>query len=118
MPKRIKNISPLQINRLIAIAYTLAVLYVSLVPVPESMDPGKGDKFIHFLLFFVIYLLWVRVRTVSPGKLFLALAAFGLVLEVLQGLMPVGRSFDLADWLFDLVGIGAAWFLWRAGEDR
>jgi len=90
---------------LTALLYTLAVLAVSLTPLPDNAQPpGQSDKLIHCLLYAVMYFLWARAVNVSKSRLMLFLAAFGLIIEILQGSLPLHRSFDWWDWAADIVG--------------
>ena len=64
-----------------------------------------NDKLIHGLMFFVIAFLCSHALGSKFGfKAVIALALFGLAIEVLQHLLP-WRSFSLLDWLADVIGI-------------
>jgi len=112
MPVNINNILPKNKFRIIAFSFTLTVLIVSLWPIPEGMEPpGDTDKYIHAVLYFVLFILWYAAGVAHAGRLALFLAAYGLLVELLQEWVPWERSFDWMDWVFDLVGIAGAWMI-------
>lgn len=91
--------------------------------------PGSGlpsaltnrDKLLHVGIFLIFGFLWHRVGYRAWAVL-LAGAAYGLLIEIWQGVMPINRSFDLYDALADTagtaLGIGLAWVMQtvRAGK--
>ncbi len=80
---------------------TLAV--VSLIPVP---DLGGSDKFGHFISYAMLsafYSLLVEQRK-TLWRILFGLIAYGLLLEILQGLTDY-RSGDLADALANSLGV-------------
>lgn len=94
-----------------AVLWTAVVFYLCLMPsgdvptVPWLDFPG-ADKLIHMVLFGVLSgLYWMAYRALSgqePGikaTLLLAAAAFdvGILIEILQWAMPLGRSFEIWD---------------------
>ncbi len=97
------------VRRLLAAAFwlaALAVLLLSLLPVDAGGAPAQSDKLVHVLMFFVLALLWQLayprrgIDWIGLG----GLAAFGLLIECAQFLLP-WRSFSLADLLADVAGI-------------
>jgi len=96
--------------------YALAVailLVICVVPSQKLPDPGTGDRFEHAAAWFVLtvtgYLLAPNRRLAIP----VFALAFGLVIEVLQGVMGLGRHADPLDVVADVVGVtaGVAAFL-------
>jgi VanZ family protein len=94
---------------------TLAVYWITLllathVPVPSSAVSVPGaDKVAHFVGYGVLGLLatlWITLRRPLSVRLTLliivCLAAYAAVDELLQ--IPVGRSCDIADWKWDVIG--------------
>ncbi len=103
----------LGLRRFVAAAllvYWIVLFAATHVPIrraPVSI-PG-ADKVVHFVGYGVLGLLltfWVGLRRPLSGKVLLAtvliLATYGAIDELLQ--IPVGRTCDIADWVFDLLG--------------
>jgi len=99
----------------IALALYLPVLFVSAhVPVPAPIQgAGVSDKSLHFLAYLTLgFLLWFAVsgtRTVNwrrsrPWLVLLTLVVYGIIDEILQGLVP-GRSPDVMDFVADMTGV-------------
>jgi len=90
--------------------YALAsgiLLAMCLVPQDELPQPGIGDKPEHAIAWFVLtvtgYVLAPRRRWAIPAYA----VAFGVLVEVLQGLMGFGRDADWRDVVGDSVGVAA-----------
>ena len=94
-----------------AVLWTAVVFYLCLMPsgdvptVPWLAFPG-ADKLIHVVLFGVLSgSYWMAYRAISGQKpdikapLLLAAAAtdIGILIEILQWAMPLGRSFEVWD---------------------
>ena len=94
--------------RALAIGWTLALL--AGVSIPGSELPSFGllsrDKLLHLVGFGVFALLWLRVAPGRPGRVLAAGVLFGAFTEVYQGLMPLGRFADGADFVADALGAG------------
>ncbi|MCZ4304054.1 VanZ family protein [Zoogloeaceae bacterium G21618-S1] len=101
--------------RLFFWAALVAVLVLSLVPVPAGhMVFSWQDKLEHVLAFFA---LGVLASLAWPGRtamLVIGLLAYGGLIEVAQSFTAY-RMGDAADWLADALGIGLAMVLgaWR-----
>jgi VanZ family protein len=99
--------------------YALAVLILLyLTNAPQDDLPGvhADDKLEHATAWFVLtaagYVLSPRRRWAIP--LFAAL--FGVLVEVLQGVLPFGRDAEAADWVADCMGVAVAslgYLAWR-----
>ncbi|KAE8152715.1 putative VanZ domain protein [Aspergillus avenaceus] len=106
--------------------------YVGLLPhsaqssVPAQLQPN--DKFLHVITFFFLSLVfyWIpdttRRRTLQL-TLIVCTAVLGIGSEIVQGLLPNGRSFDPFDLLANIVGsLGAvglcSWYHRRMLERR
>jgi len=84
------------------------------IPIPQSVQrAGVSDKSLHFLAYLtLVFLLWFAVsgirrvnwRRSGPWFVLLALVAYGIIDELLQGLVP-GRSPDVMDFVADLTGV-------------
>jgi VanZ family protein len=91
-----------------SVLLVFAVLYVSLAPldVPAAL-PTHFDKVEHALayMFLAVWFAGLFVRA-HYWKIVLALAALGLVIEILQHVMALGRYGDPMDMAANLLGIG------------
>jgi len=101
------------------ISFVLAVYWSALfvsthVPVPQSFDfPEGSDKGLHWAAYAglgFLSCLWrsVRIKRFTAGQyagIGIVLAIYGLADELLQ--IPVHRTADVVDYLFDLLGIGS-----------
>lgn len=91
----------------------IAVLHAipgSDIPKINFVDFFQLDKLIHAFIFTIgIYLFAVALAEQQKkhflSYLTISFIAYGLVLEVLQGLIFVQRTTDLLDWLADSVGV-------------
>lgn len=96
------------------------VLLVSLAPLGEALEvPRHVDKLEH-LLAYAVLTVWFAglLERAHYGWIALALGVLGLLIEVLQGLMDVGRHADTWDLAANLLGIGLGLVLavrWTAG---
>lgn len=84
--------------------------------------PGDGlphaftsqDKLMHVGIFLLFGSLWYWAGY-RLWVVLLAGIAYGLLIEVWQGVMPINRSFDLYDALADavgtVIGVGLAWLM-------
>lgn len=90
-------------------------LYLALIPVAGLFPPSVSDKALHALGFFGL-MTWftglVEFR-VAP-RLAICLAAYGLLIELLQGLTRT-RQADYQDLLADVVGILLGWLACAGG---
>ncbi len=104
------------------------ILWLTLSPAPVDMEdiplfPG-ADKVAHALMFggFDILLLtdlarrkgWHRLTGRTVIGTVLISAAFGLIVEVAQLTMEMGRSFEWADFGADFLGAAICGLLWYA----
>ena len=93
--------------RALAWAATTVVLALSLMRVdtPPEVDAFNLDKLVHAAMYGTLMALHARTRPRALwGRVALALAAYGAVIEVLQGLTPY-RSASLLDALANAAGI-------------
>lgn len=86
----------------IAVGVSLVVLFAPGADVPTA--PPGVDKVIHGALF-----LWLavagRYSGIAERPLGIALAAYAVGSEILQGALPINRDFALGDIAADLVGV-------------
>ena len=101
--------------RLALYALAVAILFVLCVlPSKDLPDPGTGDRFEHTAAWFVLvatgYLLAPNRRLAIP----LFALAYGVLVEVVQGLIGTGRHSDPLDFVADSVGVASAVLLYLA----
>lgn len=101
----------------IAILYTILLLIVSLITIDfgglDSLVPSYGDKIFHFLAYGLLNLLWfIAIKwqfSTSKIKTLIVVAgsciAFGTVVEVLQKVLTISRSYDEADIISNIAGV-------------
>lgn len=93
---------------------TGAILYGTLFPVGYDVPQSfMGlDKVVHFIMFAAWTFFYGLVRFLKDKftlfPVFLVGSLFGLVIEVLQHLLPTGRSPELLDFAADITGTAAA----------
>lgn len=96
----------------LAILFSLFILVLCIMP-SENLSGDVNDKLAHFVAFAGISFLWMWVSK-AYLKVIVFSALFGLVIEIIQGLLPESfhRSYDLMDALADSLGvlIGVALF--------
>ena len=97
---------------LITVYYTLILIILSLVPVPDLGLPRfkllELDKLIHFIMYLIFAMIWgLKVENFLERKMEISayLILFGLVLEILQHVLPFGRYFDLGDFVANSIGV-------------
>lgn len=92
---------------LFALAWTLVALVALLLPgeiVPET-SALSADKVVHVGLFALFGGLWLYAYPQALARVFVAGVVFGVLTEVLQGALPIGRSADPWDIVANLVGL-------------
>lgn len=75
----------------------------------STVKSPVSDKVVHAIFYLVFTLLWysyLKERTTKGIllKLFLAAFIYGIIIEVLQYIMPFGRNFDTKDILANTTG--------------
>ena len=79
-------------------------------PVVSFSDFFQLDKLIHSIIFMIgVYLFAVALNEQQKIQFLrhvvISFIVYGLLLEVLQGLVFVERSADILDWLADIIGV-------------
>ena len=100
-------------SSLIVYSYTLLIISLSLVPLPDLKIPEfnliQPDKLIHFTEYFLMLLIWVKSNILKDSNLkFKTLIVVFLIsfsLEFLQGSSFIKRYFELADLIANSFGI-------------
>ncbi|ASO21388.1 hypothetical protein FHR81_002359 [Actinoalloteichus hoggarensis] len=96
----------------LALVISLVVFFMPASGVP-SAPPGT-DKLVHAAVFAALAATGLGAG-VARLPLFLGLAGYAGLTEVLQAVLPLGRSGDPWDVLADLVGLALGWGLLRLG---
>tara|TARA_B100000927_G_scaffold218133_1_gene178270 strand:+ start:190 stop:540 length:351 start_codon:yes stop_codon:yes gene_type:complete len=94
-----------------AIFFTLFVVVVSLIPLPEL--PKKifnlNDKLMHVLVYVIMSGLWIKVgfdeKSLLFNKYIFMVIGIGFFSEILQGILPINRHFEIFDMIANLTGI-------------
>jgi VanZ family protein len=94
----------------------VAVVYLSLAPLPADVDVPHGDKFGHVLAYAVLMFWFVQIYRRPRLRVALAFGfvTLGVMLEVLQG-MSGYRTFDIQDVAANIAGLALGWL---AGPPR
>lgn len=96
------------------------ILFFCLSPIPKSATnlefSGKLglDKWFHFFMYYLLYLVWASENTRISERVFLFIVLsilFGVIIEILQGITLFGRSPELADFFADFSGILFGYFI-------
>lgn len=99
-------------------AAVLLSLYVLFAPDPGGAPRFTGaDKVVHVSLF-ALLAATARWRCGRRTAVWLAVAAYAVVSELVQGLLLAERSGDPLDALADLVGATLGWWLLQARQDH
>jgi len=109
---------------ILSISWTLLLTVLSLFSVSKLPDVklNTSDKVIHaffYLILTIVWLLYFYFNNKSPlknSKIFIISSVFfvyGIIIEVLQGVLPYKRSADIKDVLANAVGILIAIFVFK-----
>ena len=97
------------------VGYLLVLTVLLLMDEPRTLviPPTLLERFAHFISFFLLAWLALAARWPVPSWGVLVLLIFyAMATELLQGLVG-WRSCEWADWVQDVLGIGAAFAGWR-----
>lgn len=101
---------PRKINWLglaVFIAASIFTLYAALAPGDDTAGLSPWDKAKHFIVFYgLTFLATMALPRSRFWKIGGVLLAFGIGIEILQGLPIVGRDADIFDVVADTLGIG------------
>jgi len=98
---------------LLVLLYTIAIIIISLIPIPNLPLPEfnllQPDKLFHFLMYFVMFLGWKKSNFFKEDKYFIKSLVIvflvGLFTEFLQGTEYIERYYEVADLLANSIGI-------------
>lgn len=80
----------------------------------SKLNLKNGDKVIHFTLFFIFTLLLYFSGLIKKNYMLLAIPiSVGILIEILQHLMGLGRSFELLDILANSLGALTAYWIFN-----
>ena len=91
---------------MIALLVSVIVLFTPESGVPTA--PPGTDKVVHFTLFAALASTG-RIAGWRTASLLPALVAYAALSELLQGVLPLGRSCDLLDGVVDVAGALIGW---------
>jgi len=107
-----------RLSLLAKIGLGLALLFItvqSLVPSSESLAPALSDKLLHLVAYAgVAGLAGAAWPELSLKKIFIGAVVWGLMIEILQMVMPFGREGSVLDIVANTIGAGmmcGAWAL-------
>jgi VanZ family protein len=95
----------------IAALLALVIAYFSLVPPGETPAPQISDKIRHFGAYAMLAIptaMWLAPRRIAPA---IIAGAWGIAMELAQGLAGTGREASIGDALANMAGAGAGVFL-------
>ena len=109
------------LRKSIFLLYLMLITALSLYPsrgLPHIELFPNADKLIHLSMYagLTFLMLWAWPGKFGKIRLFIPLFAvvcWGFSMEILQGLMHLGRSFDLTDELANCLGFIPGWIGWR-----
>jgi VanZ family protein len=103
-----------RVLRWMLVAISLAVVFwLALSPVDDLPTVSMADKVQHALAFSTLTLAYGLMFPGRPRRLAAAMLGLGILIEVLQGVMPFGRDAEFADVIADAVGITAGFIALR-----
>jgi VanZ family protein len=88
----------------LAIGWTIAIFVACSWPSSGMPNMSNTDKWGHAGVFAIFGILWVWSGR-KPGWVIGIGIVYGMLIEIWQGVMPLGRSFDWYDGLADAVGV-------------
>lgn len=101
------------ILRTLVTVWTLFILFLSVWPFSSTPDVEGSDKIVHFLMYAVTTLVYMRAGLGWFRSILLS-SILGLAMEILQTGLP-WRSFSVGDILANLAGVALAGGWVRAG---
>lgn len=106
--------------------YNIFLFFVTIVPMKifsskktewiESIKIPNLDKAIHFLLFFVFTISYFTTgyhKSRRKYLLWIIPIGTGILIEIIQGITGLGRTFELWDIVADALGVAAAYLMIR-----
>lgn len=97
----------------LAMALAVFITVSSLVPAQPSLSVNHMDKVLHILAYLTLGVVtFPAFSHTKPVSTWLGLCGFGMVIELLQGIFPTGRSTDVLDGFANASGALFALLAW------
>ena len=103
---------PKKLLLLLAICYTLVLAVLSLVTISTLPEIGTDydDKIFHVFAHGILFSLWYftlnSYKIIRPTFIAVLFSViYGIIIEVLQGLLTIARYFDTLDVLANCIGV-------------
>ncbi len=99
-----------KVTYFLAVFWTAVIFYGCSLPgkeLPKLTLFDQIDKVVHFVFFFIFYLLWSSLFNIKQNKhiiLLLISSLYGLSIEYYQKYFVAGRNFDIWDVFADTLG--------------
>ncbi len=99
----------------IAILYSCFISFLFFIPSQNlpNVHFSALDKIVHILIYFILVNLWMLYLYIRNGFQFknkwglillLSVLLYGIIIEILQGLLTISRSADIFDVVANLIG--------------
>ena len=108
----------------ISVGYTISLGILSLVNLTDvpKLNTGYDDKIAHFVLYAGLCLFWFMSLHTLKSKSSLVLASllsigFGLIIEILQGIVSIHRTTEVFDLVANCLGVLTMVFIINAKKE-
>ena len=108
----------------ISVGYTISLGILSLVNLTDvpKLNTGYDDKIAHFVLYAGLCLFWFISLHTLKSKSSLVLASllsigFGLIIEILQGIVSIHRTTEVFDLVANCLGVLTMAFIINAKKE-
>ena len=108
----------------ISVGYTISLGILSLVNLTDvpKLNTGYDDKIAHFVLYAGLCLFWFMSFHALKSKSSLVLASllsigFGLIIEILQGIVSIHRTTEVFDLVANCLGVLTMAFIINAKKE-
>ncbi len=108
------------VKKIILILYIILITTLSVMPasdIPKLKTFPYFDKLVHLFMYagFAFLMLWQMNENTSKKKYFIVFCivfGWGLMMEIIQGISNMGRSFELIDIIANTSGIILGLLTW------
>ena len=89
------------------------IILISIIPIPKLPLPEfnlfQWDKFFHLIVYLIMSFMWLRLgylksKILKWNYVFIVILV-GFFTELCQGILPIGRYFEIADIIANFIGI-------------